>query len=64
MQWTTAGIIAPIAGLGGTDTAVPMAAIMIVGALLSLVGLLIVARPSTPAGRSPAPRDSKQAEIG
>ncbi|MDQ0240850.1 multidrug effflux MFS transporter [Arthrobacter bambusae] len=64
VQWTTAGIIAPIAGLGGTDTAVPMAAIMIVGALLSLVGLLIVARPSTPAGRSPAPRDSKQAEIG
>lgn len=25
VQWTTAGVTAPIAGLGGSDTAVPMA---------------------------------------
>ena len=45
VQWTTAGVVAPIAGLGGTDTAVPMAALMIGGALLSLFGLLVLARP-------------------
>ena len=45
VQWTTAGIVAPIAGLGGSDTAVPMAALMIAGALLSLFGLLVLARP-------------------
>lgn len=44
VQWTTAGVVAPIAGLGGTDTAVPMAALMIGGALLSLFGLLVLAR--------------------
>ncbi|MDQ0921946.1 DHA1 family bicyclomycin/chloramphenicol resistance-like MFS transporter [Pseudarthrobacter sp. W1I19] len=45
VQWTTAGIVAPIAGLGGEDTAVPMALLMIGGALLSLFGLLVLARP-------------------
>lgn len=58
IQWTTAGIVAPMAGLGGTGNAVPMAALMITGALLSLFGLLILARPDTPhPGRSP--RDSQ-----
>ncbi|MDQ0867945.1 hypothetical protein QFZ70_000418 [Arthrobacter sp. V1I9] len=33
---STADIVAPIAGLGGSDTAVPMALLMIGGALLSL----------------------------
>jgi DHA1 family bicyclomycin/chloramphenicol resistance-like MFS transporter len=45
VQWTTAGVVAPIAGLGGSDTAVPMALLMIGGALLSLFGLLVLARP-------------------
>jgi DHA1 family bicyclomycin/chloramphenicol resistance-like MFS transporter len=45
VQWTTAGLVAPIAGLGGEDTAVPMALLMIGGALLSLFGLLVLARP-------------------
>jgi DHA1 family bicyclomycin/chloramphenicol resistance-like MFS transporter len=47
VQWTTAGVVAPIAGLGGSDTAVPMALLMIGGALLSLFGLLVLARPHT-----------------
>jgi DHA1 family bicyclomycin/chloramphenicol resistance-like MFS transporter len=47
VQWTTAGIVAPVAGLGGSNTAVPMAVLMIAGALLSLFGLLILARPDT-----------------
>jgi DHA1 family bicyclomycin/chloramphenicol resistance-like MFS transporter len=42
---STADIVAPIAGLGGSDTAVPMALLMIGGALLSLFGLLVLARP-------------------
>jgi MFS transporter, DHA1 family, multidrug resistance protein len=47
VQWTTAGVVAPIAGLGGSDTAVPTALLMIGGALLSLFGLLVLARPHT-----------------
>lgn len=44
-QWVVAGTIAPIAGLGGEHTAVPMALLMIAGAALSMVGLLALARP-------------------
>ncbi|RAO25275.1 hypothetical protein MED15_01038 [Micromonospora noduli] len=40
-----AGIIAPIAGLGGEHTAVPMALLMVAGAALSMIGLLVLARP-------------------
>lgn len=47
VQWTTAGLVAPIAGLGGENTAVPMAVLMISGALLSLFGILVLARPRT-----------------
>ncbi len=54
LQWCMAGVIAPLAGLGGDRTAVPMAAIVLaltVGSLLAL----IVARPqphqSLPASR-------------
>jgi DHA1 family bicyclomycin/chloramphenicol resistance-like MFS transporter len=43
-QWVAAGTIAPIAGLGGEDTAVPMAVLMIAGAAISMVGLLVLAR--------------------
>ena len=47
VQWVAAGTIAPIAGLGGEDTAVPMALLMIAGAAVSMVGLLVLARPRT-----------------
>jgi MFS transporter, DHA1 family, multidrug resistance protein len=45
VQWVAAGTVAPIAGLGGQDTAVPMALLMIGGAAASMVGLLVLARP-------------------
>ncbi|NAZ83315.1 Bcr/CflA family efflux MFS transporter [Kineococcus sp. R8] len=44
-QWGTAGVAAPLAGLGGEGTAVPVAVMMTLGALVSLVALLAVARP-------------------
>jgi DHA1 family bicyclomycin/chloramphenicol resistance-like MFS transporter len=44
VQWVAAGTIAPIAGLGGEHTAVPMAVLMIAGAAVSMVGLLVLAR--------------------
>jgi DHA1 family bicyclomycin/chloramphenicol resistance-like MFS transporter len=44
LQWAVAGITAPIAGLGGEGTAVPMALLVIAGAVLSIVGLLVIAR--------------------
>ncbi|MFI7067566.1 multidrug effflux MFS transporter [Kribbella sp. NPDC050124] len=44
VQWVAAGTIAPIAGLGGEHTAVPMATLMIAGAATSIIGLLVVAR--------------------
>ena len=47
VQWVAAGTIAPIAGLGGEHTAVPMALIMVGGAVLSMVGLLVLARGGT-----------------
>ena len=43
-QWFAAGAIAPLAGLGGEHTAVPMATLMIACAGLSMVGLLVLAR--------------------
>jgi DHA1 family bicyclomycin/chloramphenicol resistance-like MFS transporter len=48
VQWVAAGTIAPIAGLGGEHTAVPMALLMIAGAAASMLGLLILARPAAP----------------
>jgi DHA1 family bicyclomycin/chloramphenicol resistance-like MFS transporter len=48
VQWVAAGTIAPIAGLGGEHTAVPMAALMIACAGLSMIGLLVIARPGAP----------------
>ncbi len=51
VQWIAAGIVAPIAGLGGEHTAVPMALLMIACVALSMLGLLVLARPATaPAG--------------
>ena len=52
-QWVAAGTVAPIAGLGGEHTAVPMAVLMIACIAVSMVGLFILARPGTtgsPAG--------------
>ena len=48
VQWVAAGTIAPIAGLGGEHTAVPMALLMIAGAAASMIGLLVIARPTAP----------------
>ena len=48
VQWVAAGTIAPIAGLGGEHTAVPMALLMVAGAATSMVGLLVLARPGNP----------------
>jgi DHA1 family bicyclomycin/chloramphenicol resistance-like MFS transporter len=57
VQWVTAGLVAPLAGLGGEHTAVPMAVIMMVGAAASVFGLLVLAgvprRPSL--RRTPLP---------
>jgi DHA1 family bicyclomycin/chloramphenicol resistance-like MFS transporter len=44
VQWVAAGTIAPIAGLGGATTAVPMATLMTAGVMASMVGLLVAAR--------------------
>lgn len=45
VQWLAAGTIAPLAGLGGEHTAVPMAVLMIACIGLSTVGL-VLARPT------------------
>ena len=55
VQWVAAGTIAPIAGLGGEHTAVPMAILMIAGAAASMFGLLVLAKPATSAS-PPVPR--------
>jgi len=46
VQWVAAGTIAPIAGLGGEHTAVPMATLMVAGAAVSIIGLLVLAKPA------------------
>jgi DHA1 family bicyclomycin/chloramphenicol resistance-like MFS transporter len=55
LQWCTAGVIAPIAGLGGEQTAVPMAVIVLVLVAASATALRVVAHPAhTRAGRAAA----------
>ena len=39
VQWVAAGTIAPVAGLGGEHTAVPMALLVAAGAAISMIGL-------------------------
>ncbi len=56
VQWVAAGTIAPIAGLGGDRTAVPMAALMAGGAAVSLIGLKL-ARPRRVEGGQLVPSD-------
>ncbi|PRY10478.1 multidrug effflux MFS transporter [Kineococcus rhizosphaerae] len=46
VQWGTAGLAAPVAGLGGEHSAVPVALLMTLGAAASLTALLAVARPA------------------
>lgn len=45
LQWCTAGVVAPLAGLGGERTAVPMAVIVLALTAVSAVALIVVARP-------------------
>lgn len=45
LQWCMAGMIAPLAGLGGDRTAIPMAVIIVALTLGSFLALLVVARP-------------------
>lgn len=54
VQWGTAGVAAPLAGIGGQDTAVPVALLMTLGAGVSLVALLVVAHPRSPSRSSRA----------
>ena len=60
VQWTTAGIVAPIAGLGGEHTAVPMAVLMVGGVLLSLFGFLVLAARTPSVRGRPGTRNSKE----
>ncbi|MFC4063641.1 multidrug effflux MFS transporter [Actinoplanes subglobosus] len=41
VTWVAAGVVAPVAGLGGQDTAVPMAFLMIGCTMLSMAGLVL-----------------------
>ncbi|HSU36774.1 MAG TPA: MFS transporter, partial [Propionibacteriaceae bacterium] len=59
-QWVAAGTIAPIAGLGGEHTAVPMASLMIAGAAVSMIGLFL-ARSRSVTGGSPDARPASAA---
>lgn len=45
LQWTMAGVIAPLAGLGGAHTAVPTALILAVLTALSVLALTLLAQP-------------------
>ncbi|TCC44209.1 Bcr/CflA family efflux MFS transporter [Kribbella capetownensis] len=53
VQWVAAGTVAPIAGLGGEHTAVPMATLITAGAATSMIGLLALTRPSSDHPSSP-----------
>ncbi|MEV4267796.1 multidrug effflux MFS transporter [Kribbella sp. NPDC049584] len=61
VQWVAAGTIAPIAGLGGQHTAVPMATLITLGAAVSMIGLLVLARPK-PAKTGPGSRSGMAPE--
>ncbi len=48
LQWCVAGLIAPLAGLGGDQTAVPMAVIIIVLTVGSLTAVVASRAPTSP----------------
>lgn len=52
LQWCTAGVIAPVAGLGGTQTAVPMAVIVLTLVAVSFAALRLANLPPNPHTRS------------
>lgn len=52
LQWGTAGLAAPLAGIGGEHTAVPVAVLMTLGAAVSLAALQLIARSTPPVPRS------------
>jgi len=62
VQWVAAGVIAPIAGLGGADTAVPMALLITGGAVLSMVGLLVPTPLRNPPAEVAPPDDRRTCE--
>jgi MFS transporter, DHA1 family, multidrug resistance protein len=57
LQWCTAGVVAPLAGLGGAATAVPMAVIILVLVAVSTAALLGLAKPQPVGGWLPDARD-------
>jgi DHA1 family bicyclomycin/chloramphenicol resistance-like MFS transporter len=58
LQWCTAGLIAPIAGLGGETTAIPMALIVLVLAATSAAALRVLAHPAHLRASQPPPVQS------
>ena len=48
LQWCMAGVIAPLAGLGGDRTAVPMAVIILVLTVASLLAMALTRTPERP----------------
>jgi DHA1 family bicyclomycin/chloramphenicol resistance-like MFS transporter len=63
-QWCAAGVVAPIAGLGGDRTAVPMALIVIVLTAVSAAALLVVARrPHTQLRYAAVPRPTAYRDV-
>jgi DHA1 family bicyclomycin/chloramphenicol resistance-like MFS transporter len=54
-QWCTAGVIAPIAGLGGAQTAVPMVVIVLALVAVSFAALRLAHVPQ-PTSKAPIPR--------
>jgi DHA1 family bicyclomycin/chloramphenicol resistance-like MFS transporter len=54
LQWCTAGVVAPLAGLGGSSTAVPMASIIVLLVSGSVAALFSLAKPQLlPGSRHP-----------
>src|SRR3954451_2741981 len=46
LQWFMAGIIAPLVGLGGEHTAIPMASVLVLLTVVSAIALAVLARPA------------------
>jgi MFS transporter, DHA1 family, multidrug resistance protein len=54
------GVTAPLVGLAGAGTAVPLGVVALIAALLSLVGYVLLRRPAPAAGGAPAPHRSDE----
>ncbi len=57
LQMGSGAVVAPLVGVAGTGTAIPMAAVMAALGVTALTSLLVLARPAPPAlaSREPAP---------